>query len=393
MLIGARQSGKSTLARALVGGGGSYLSLDDAAVLATARNDPMAFIYGREGTMVIDEVQRVPELFMQMKLSVDRDRRPGRFLVTGSANPLFGPEAAEALAGRMEVLKLWPLSAAEIEGRPDIALVRSLLDENLSPPDASPVSREALAARVLRGGFPEAVEREDPDRRARWFSSYITTILEREVRALVDIARLEQLPAILTYVALRSRGALNRSALGQDLSIPSSSIDRYLTLLERVFLIRRLPAWHNRHAPRLVKSPKLLLCDSGLFCHLLQLEGDRLLSDSTSFGLALETFVGMELAKAADVDADAPRLLHYKTFKGAEVDFILEGRDGRVAAIEVKSSSSIDAADFRRFHRLREVLGTRFIRGVVFYTGEHVLPFGDRLEAWPVSTLWGSNGH
>lgn len=388
MLVGARQTGKSTLVNALVGDHGSYLSLDDAAVLAVARDDPMAFIEGREGTTIIDEVQRAPELFMRIKLSVDRDRRPGRFLVTGSANPLFGPEAAEALAGRMEVLTLWPLSTAEIEGRPGIALVQSLLEEDAPPPIPSPVDREALITRILRGGFPEAIEREDGVRRARWFSSYLTAILEREVRALVDIARLEQLPAVLTYVALRSRGALNRSALGQDLAIPSTSIDRYLTLLERVFLIRRLPAWHNRLAPRLVKAPKLLLCDSGLFCHLLRLEGDRLLSDPISFGLALESFVGMELAKAADVDAGNPRLMHYRTFKGAEVDFILEGGDGRVAAIEVKSSSSVDAADFRRFHRLQEVLGTRFARGVVLYTGEHVLPFGERLEAWPVSTLW-----
>lgn len=388
MVVGARQTGKSTLVDSLVEGPHSYRSFDDAAVLATARADPSAFLEQLGGTAIIDEVQRAPELFLRIKLSVDRDRRPGRFLLTGSANPLFIPDAAEALAGRMEVLTLWPLSAAEVEGYPDATMAKLLLEAGASPPSPPPVDREALVDRILRGGFPEAVERQDPVRRTRWFSSYLTSILERDVRAIVDIARLEQLPAVLTYVALRSRGTLNKSALGQDLAIPQSSIDRYLVLLERVFLVRRLPAWHNRLAPRLVKAPKLLLCDSGLLCNLLKLEGDRLLADPTSLGLALESFVGMELAKAADLDPWAPRLLHYRTFKGAEIDFVLEGGDGRVAAIEVKASSSVDTGDFRRFHRMREVLGSRFVRGVVFYTGEHVLPFGDRLEAWPVSILW-----
>lgn len=388
MVVGARQTGKSTLVTSVVEGPHAYRSFDDAAVLATARADPSAFLERLGDTAIIDEVQRAPELFLRIKLSVDRDRRPGRFLLTGSANPLFIPGAAEALAGRMEVLTLWPLSAAELEGNPGVTVARLLLEEGASPPSPPPVNREALVGRILRGGFPEAVEREDQARRARWFSSYLTSILERDVRAIVDIARLEQLPALLTYVALRSRGTLNKSALGQDLEIPHTSIDRYLVLLERVFLVRRLPAWHNRLAPRLVKAPKLLLCDSGLLCNLLKLEGDRLLADPTSFGLVLESFVGMELAKAVDIDPRTPRLLHYRTFKGAEIDFVLELGDGRVAAIEVKASSSVDSADFRRFHRMREVLGSRFVRGVVFYTGEHVLPFGDRLEAWPVSTLW-----
>jgi predicted AAA+ superfamily ATPase len=388
MVVGARQTGKSTLVTSVVEGPHAYRSFDDAAVLATARADPSAFLERLGDTAIIDEVQRAPELFLRIKLSVDRDRRPGRFLLTGSANPLFIPDAAEALAGRMEVLTLWPLSATELEGHPDVTVAKLLLEEDASPPGPPPVDREALVDRILRGGFPEAVEREDPVRRAHWFSSYLTSILERDVRAIVDIVRLEQLPAVLTYVALRSRGTLNKSALGQDLAIPSSSIDRYLVLLERVFLVRRLPAWHSRLAPRLVKAPKLLLCDSGLLCHLLQLEGDRLLTDPTSFGLALESFVGMELAKAVGNDPWPPRLLHYRTFKGAEIDFVLEGGDGRVAAIEVKASSDVGAGDFRRFHRMREVLGSRFVRGVIFYTGEHVLPFGDRLEAWPVSTLW-----
>lgn len=391
MVVGARQTGKSTLVVAMAGGDEvSYTSLDDPTALDTARSDPVAFVEDLDGVVnIIDEVQRAPEVFLPIKAAVDRDRRPGRFLLTGSANPLFIPQVAEALAGRIEILTLWPLSGAELEGRPESKIAKLLLDPDGPPKRLYPVDRKDLASRIVRGGFPEAIDRE-PERRSSWFGNYLTTILERDVRAIGDISRLEQLPRLLTAIALRSRGSLNKSGLSRELEIPMSSMDRYLLLLERIYLVRRLPAWHNRLGPRLVKAPKLLICDSGLLCHLLLLDEARLLSDPTSFGLALEGFVGIELAKAADLDFHFPRLMHYRTSKGTEIDFVLEAGDGRVAAIEVKASSTLEAADFRRFDRLRESLGPRFVRGVIFYTGDTVLPFGDRLQAWPVSVLWGA---
>jgi predicted AAA+ superfamily ATPase len=387
MLVGARQTGKSTLASGLTEGG-DYLTFDDPTLLSAARADPVAFLGDLGAGAVLDEVQRVPEIFLPIKAMVDRDRRPGRFLLTGSANPLFIPEVASALAGRMEVLTLWPFSQAELDGRPETLLVRSLFGTQMPSASTSPSGRDELTARIARGGFPEAAERERGERRDRWFSSYLTTILERDVRALADITRLEQLPNVLTALALRSRGPANKSALSQDLGIPVSSLDRYLLLLERIFLIRRLPGWHSRLGPRLVKGPKLPLCDSGLLCHMLRWDEERLLSDPTTFGLALENFVGIELAKAVDLDGGSPSLMHYRTSKGTEIDFVLEAGDGRVVAIEVKATSSVEVADFRRFDRLRETLGPRFVRGVIFFTGDRVLPFGDRLEAWPVSLLW-----
>jgi uncharacterized protein len=390
MVVGARQTGKSTLVTSIAAGAGAnYISFDDPSTLDTARSDPVAFVEELDGVSIIDEVQRAPEVFLPIKASVDRNRRPGRFIFTGSANPLFIPDVAEALAGRIEILTLWPLSGAELEGKPESKFVRLLLDPDTSPKGVYPVDRKALASRVVRGGFPEAVDREDSERRERWFGNYLTTILERDVRALGDIARLEQLPRLLTATALRSRGSLNKSGLSRELALPLSSMERYLLLLERIYLLRRLPAWHNRLGPRLVKAPKFLICDSGLLCHLVLFDEDRLLSDPTSFGLALEGFVGMELAKAVDLDPGNPRLMHYRTSKGVEIDFMLETADGRVAAVEVKASSTVEAADFRRFDRLRETLGSRFVRGVVFYTGDRVLPFGDRVQAWPVSLLWG----
>jgi len=396
MVVGARQTGKSTLVTSFADGdrhgGGFYLSFDDPTLVAAVRADPVGFVDGLSGTVIMDEVQRVPEVFLPLKAEVDRDRRPGRFLLTGSANPLFIPDVAEALAGRMEVLTLWPFSAAELQGNQGFRLAELLLGAGAHPFPA-PLDQESLIERIVGGGFPEAVARPDPDRRGRWFSSYLTTILERDVRSAADIARLEQLPSVLGSIALRVRGPLNKSIISQDLGIPNTSVDRYLTLLERVFLIRRLPAWHSRLGPRLVKAPKVLVCDSGLLCHLLRLDGERLLSDRTSLGLALESFVGMELVKALDFEGGDLTLMHYRTSKGKEIDFVLEAGDGRLAAVEVKASKSVDAADFRRFDPLREAVGDRFARGVVLYTGDRVVPFGERLEAWPVSTLWGSDGH
>lgn len=392
MLVGPRQAGKSTLAMAspIEGLPPTYISFDEPAELAAAQADPGGFVASLGDRVVLDEAQRVPEIFLPIKAAVDRDRRPGHFLLTGSANPLFIPAVADALVGRMEVLTLWPFSGVELAGRPDAAICETLLAERPDLPEAV-TSRDELATRLVQGGFPEVVQRRDNARRKAWFDNYLTTILERDVRAVADISRLEQLPTLLTAVALRSRGPLNKSGLSQDLGVPVSSLDRYLALLERVFVVQRLRAWHNRLQPRLVKSPKMLIADSGLFCHLLRLDASRLLSEPTSLGLALESYVGAELLKAVSVATDSTALMHYRTAKGTEIDFVLEGGDGRVAAVEVKASRSVDAGDFRRFERLRETLGPRFVRGVVLYTGERALSFGDRVEAWPLSLLWGES--
>jgi predicted AAA+ superfamily ATPase len=387
-LVGGRQTGKSTLVTGLAEHGhlAEYVTLDDPTELAGARNDPVAFVERFAGPVVIDEVQRAPELLLPIKTSVDRDRRPGRFLLTGSANVLFVPAVADALAGRMEVLTLWPFSAAEIDGRSGRGIVDLLFADDPQPPIAE-LSTDKLVSRLLTGGFPEAVARKNDERRRQWFSSHLNTILDRDVRAMADIARLEQLPTLLTAIALRGRGPLNKSGLSQDLGIPNSSVDRYVTLLTRVFLTHLFPAWHNRLGPRLVKAPKLLISDVGLLCQLLRFDRKRLLDDNASRGLVLENYVGMELVKAVGVAGGGSDVMHYRTTKGTEVDFVVEATDGRVVGIEVKGASSVDARDFRRFERLEQTLGERFVRGIVFYSGSRSVTFGDRLGAWPVGLL------
>ncbi len=389
MLVGGRQTGKSTLVTHLERHGqeAEYVTFDDPTQLAAARRDPVGFIEAFRSPVILDEVQRAPELFLPIKAAVDRRRDPGRFLLTGSANVLALPTVADALVGRIEVLTLWPLSRAEIEERPAARFVESLFAERPDLPRPAPLGHGELIERVLRGGYPEAALYRDDARRRRWFANYLSTILDRDVRGLADIQRLEQLPAVLAAIALRTRGTLNKSAVGQDLGIPQSSLDRYLLLLDRVFLTCRLPAWHRRLQPRLVKSPKLLLSDSGLLCHLLHADRRRLADDLTLFGLVLECYAGMEIVKAASLAAEEPRVLHYRTAKGTEIDFVLETADGRIAGVEVKATASVGEADFRRFGPLAQGLGERFVRGVILYAGDQVVPFGDRLAAWPIAML------
>lgn len=391
MLVGPRQAGKSTLVQSIAAGPhpAHYLSLDDLRTLEAASRDPVGLVEGAKGPLVVDEIQRAPELLLPIKTAIDRDRRPGRFILTGSAQVMLLPRVSESLAGRIEVHTLWPFSQAEIEGAPG-RIVESLLDEAgaASLDDATGTSREDLIGRIVRGGFPEAVARED-DRREDWLASYLTAIVQRDLRDLANIERLAEVPAVLASLASRVRAPLNKTEVSSSVGIPRTSLDRYLTLLEHVFLIRRLPAWHTSRIKQITKAPKLLLSDSALLAHLLRVGRQRLADDDSLLGAVLECFVGMELAKQIAAATTRASLLHMRSATGAEVDFVVERADSRVAGVEVKASATLRGEDFRHLATMRDRLGEeRFLRGVVLYPGGERLPFGERLEAWPLSTLW-----
>lgn len=390
LLVGARQSGKSTLAQLLIdeGHAASYLTLDDAATLAAAASDPEGFVRGLSGNTVIDEVQRVPELLPAIKVSVDRDRRPGRFLLTGSANVLLLPRVSESLAGRMEVHTLWPLSQGEIDGHPETFLDR-LLGDGPAPSVPALGGDDDIVARVLRGGFPPAVDRSGR-RRDAWLASYVGAVLQRDVRDLANVQRLSELPHLLTLLAARTSGLLNLAEVGRTAGVPQSTLQRYLTLLEHVFLLVRLPAWHTNVGKRVVKAPKLHLVDSGLAAHALAATPERIGRDPTLLGSLLESFVTMELVKQCSWSMGSPRLYHYRTAKGAEVDLVVEDRGGAIAGVEVKAAATVGARDFRGLRELADAHGERFVQGVVLYRGDAVVPFGERLAAWPLKALWGA---
>ena len=410
LVNGARQTGKTTLVTQLVpalarptpmsGGashanadpasGRTYLSLDDSGLQAAARADPTGFIAGITGPVIIDEVHHAPELFPAIKLSVDRDRRPGRFLLTGSANVMLLPRLSESLAGRMEILTLWPLAQVEIEGAQSSVVDLLFSSDNPAGP-LHAVAREDLIRRLLAGGYPEAMGRKSEARRRAWFTSYVTTILQRDVRDIADIEGLSQLPSLLSLLASRTASLLNLSSVSSAVGIPYATLNRYMALLKATFLVQELPAWSSNLGKRLTKAPKLLINDTGLVSSLLGLDARRLVNEAAIFGQLLETLVAMEFKKAASWSEICPSLFHFRTQDRLEVDLLLESAAGMVVGIEVKASSTVSPSDFNGLRALAEMTGDCFVRGIVLYTGDQVIPFGEHLHAIPLSFLW-TNG-
>lgn len=389
LIHGPRQSGKSTLARHLVSDDfpAEYVTLDDLTVLGAARASPADFLARFDGPVVIDEAQRVPELFLAMKAEVDRDRRPGRFLVTGSARVRFIPEISEALAGRVELLTLWPLSQGEIEGRAD-RFVDVVFRGEAPRAKGDPLDREQILDRALVGGYPEVVSRRQAARRRRWFESYITTIVQREVRDLAEIEGLADLPRLLALVAARAGAIQNISDLARATGMPQTTLKRYLALLVATFLVEKVPAWSGNLGKRLLKSPKLYPVDSGLMGHLVGLEREGLDVPGAPVGPLLETFVVGEIRKQLGWSDVQPEVHHFRSAGQEEIDVVLEDARQRVVGIEIKASSSVKARDFRHLERLRDDLGERFMIGLVLYTGSETVGFGNRLYATPISALW-----
>lgn len=387
LLNGARQTGKTTLVQELATASGfHYFTLDDAATLGLAAGDPSGFIRNLAGPVVIDEIQKAPDFFPAIKLAVDKDRTPGRFLLTGSANVMTLPRLSESLAGRMEIIPLFPFSAGELLGNQE-GFVKRLFDGTIGK--AKPGrSKDDLELRLVRGGFPEAIQRTDDERRGAWFASYISTILQRDVRDLARVDGLHALPNLLKLLAARTSGLLNLADVSRDAGLPHTTLTRYLALLETVFLVHRLPAWSPNLGKRLVKAAKLHLLDTGLACHLIGTEARRLHDDRSLLGKMLESWVVGELRKQLSWSAPRTALYHFRTAAGSEVDIILEKPDGSVAGVEVKASATVGASDFAALQELREQLDKKFFAGVVLYTGDKLIPFGDKLWLVPLPTLW-----
>lgn len=388
LLNGARQTGKSTLARQWVAESGRarYLTLDDSALYGAARADPAGFLAGLPGDLVIDEVQRVPELFREIKRLVDEDRRPGRFLLTGSADPAVLPEIAQSLAGRVEILTLWPLSLGELAGR-----VETLVDDLFAPDFASklrePASPLPLWLEIVCGGFPEVQKRQTEGRRASWFESYLETTVVKEVIALANIEGWSDLPRLFRLLASRAGSLSNLAEVARSSQLPATTVKRYQTLLEATFLVRTVPAWSRNLGKRLVRSPKLYLADSGLLAYAVGITNPEVARTSTMAGKLLENFVFQELSKQRGWSQMRPELFHYRTHPGDEVDFVLETRDQRVVGIEVKAAASVSPKDFKGLRALKADAGSSFVRGVIFYTGRELVPFAADLYALPLSLL------
>ena len=387
LVVGPRQVGKSTLVRAVIAErpDATYLTLDDLTAQSAARSDPEGFIAGLRGTVAIDEIQRAPELLLAIKAAVDRDRRPGRFVLTGSTNILALPAISDALTGRIDVIRLRPLSQGELAGVTETFLDRVVASS--SRLDAPPIGRDDLVARILAGGYPEALGRVG-ERRDAWFESYITTIVQRDVRDISRVEDLGALPRLLRLLASRVAGLLNVADVSRSLGVPLTTVNRYLAILEAIMLVEPIPAWSANLGRRLVRAPKVGLVDSALVAHLQGMTAARVLAEPDRLGPLLEAFVVEEIRRQLTWRPAAPTLFHYRDGSGNEVDIVLEQRDGSIVGIEVKAAATVTTADTKGLRALARAVGERFVRGVVLYTGGAVVPLGDRLVAAPITALW-----
>jgi predicted AAA+ superfamily ATPase len=391
-LNGPRQAGKSTLVQHLNKKDfpAGYVSFDNATQMAAAASSPESFLKSRKGAMIIDEVQIVPEIFRALKLVVDeirlKDKKNsnGRFLLTGSANIMALPKLSDPLVGRMSVKTLYPFSGCEILGGKGDFLQR------LFAMDFEASTKKATLNEVIaRATFPE-ISGVDVAERVEWFDSYLTTILQRDVRLLSEIEKIAMLPNLLRVLASRAGKLMNDAEISRDLGLNPVTSKAYRGILQAMFLQFDVEPWYRNIGKRLVKSPKGFLVDTLLLCHLLDLRLEDMRERKPElYGHVLENFVATELTKLLSFSNVRAKLLHFRTSDDKEVDFVLERPDGTLAGIEVKTADRVDGGDFKGMRVLQQMANDDFFCGVVLYGGRDIVPFGDKLFAVPISSLWG----
>ncbi len=391
-LNGPRQSGKSTLAHEVLKQlGGEYVSFDDLSILSAAQSDPKGFLSQFRRFTVIDEVQLVPSLFRALKLFIDEKRHQhptdanGCFLLTGSANILALPQLSDALVGRVDIVTLFPLSSCEILGL-NANFINAILSTQTNF-KMEPACQMNLVDIIEQATFPQIAS--DPNlNRLRWFDNYFSTLLQRDVRSLAEIEKIDLLPKMLRSFAARAGGLLNDASMASDLGINTMTFRRYRSLLEGVFLLNTIPPWYSNIGKRLVKSPKVYLNDTLGLCNLIGVDVKEIQNQQSELlGKIVENFVASELLKQLSF-AHQGTLFHFRTYNNQEIDFIIEKPNGTLIAIEVKARQTVTQNDFQTMRMLQNELPTKFSRGIVLYQGDKILPFGHNLWAMPLSSLW-----
>lgn len=388
LVSGARQVGKTTLVGEIAANEHpmQIVTLDDTPTRRAALDDPAGFIAGLSSPVLIDEVQRAPDLLLEIKKAVDRDTTPGRFLLTGSANVLSSRRALDALTGRVDRVRMWPLAQTEILGG-KLNVVDELLAGRVPQVSGAAVGRDAFSSQIASGGYPEARARPPGRLRERWFADYIATTLERDLGEIASTRRAEDMGRLLTLVASQSANLLSYRSVGERLQMHHDTVQAYVTLLEQLYVLQRLPAWRPGIGARESGRPKVYVCDPAMLAHLLGANRERIENDDQVTGKACETLVATEVLKQASWADTATSVYHYQRER-ADIDLVIESRAGELAAIEVKARATLRPQDWKWLAALRDARGKRFKAGIVVYSGEQTIPLGERLWAVPYSGLW-----
>ena len=385
LVVGPRRAGKTTLVRELESRNRAYITLDDPTVLDAATSDPTGFIRGLD-TAIIDEIQRAPNLLLAIKKTIDEDYRPGRFLLTGSADVLTLPRTADSLAGRMETIELLPLARAEVENEKPTFLEQCF--EGVIQAPRQVTIGDDLVQIVLAGGYPEALSRKTERRRQDWTRSYLRSVLTRDLRNIADVEKLTELPRFVRFLAEHSGKLVNYSKFGGSIDVSHKTGRRYLELLEQVFLVTTLQPWFTSALKRVVKTPKLHFVDSGVLATVRGLSSNRLKAERRGFGALLESFVFSEILKLMSASKLHLVPYHFRDRESHEVDIVLERDDGMILGIEAKAGATVRTDDFAGLRALAAACPDRFAFGSVLYDGTDVVTFGERLVAVPLSCLW-----
>lgn len=388
IISGPRQAGKTTLAKQLRLDSGVYITLDDITQYDAAKHDPIGFVrnLATKPRIIIDEVQRVPDLFLAIKQGVDENRVPGKYLLTGSSNALMLPALSDSLAGRMEIINLLPLTTCEIEGVPSTFLDKIL--NGAVPESSSTRIRKRLINKILSGGFPEPFARKKQERRVMWYQQYIKSLIQKDLKDLGKIEHIEIMPKLVRLLASQVGQLTNYTEIANKLGISHPTVSHYVNLLEQLYIFESLPAWHKNESKRLVKTPKMHIVDSGLLCSLKRITEEKIAANPHIYGYLLENYVFNEIKRMATWHEEPIEFSYYRDKDKVEVDLILETYSGDLVGIEIKASATVTSSDFNGLRRLQQLTGKQFLMGIVLYDGDHSTLHGEKLYSAPIGCLW-----
>ncbi len=382
LISGARQVGKSTLALHL--GIKTYITLDDINMYQMAKNDPKGFIEHLEKPVIIDEVQRLPQLMITIKEYVDKERKNGEFILTGSASLSGFKDISDSLAGRIGIVELYPLNLKEkYEKEGNIV---DIFSQDLDAFVLKKYSNSSIAQNIIDGGYPEILKIDNPKAKYLWFSSYIRTYIESDVKELANIRNMDKFINMYRLCMLRSGNIFNQHELQKECGLDNKTFSSYFSVMEHTYQVQKLQPFFKNELKRLVKSPKIYAVDTGVLCHLLRIEELESYHSSPYKGDILETFVYAELLKAMTYADRRAALSYYRTSDKKEIDFILEFSN-MVIAIEVKSSKSVSRSDFKHIYHLAKEIPNSFGKGIVLYNGEDFLKLDENMYAIPFGFL------